>query len=128
MQTTTHQYQPGGLNALLDKLSGAGSSCVLHINAKVESVANLRSRILVWQGGKLAYGGVTIPNAQDFASSLVKRFKPDWADSALGFASKKVNDDSSVQSLLDLLFRLRVLDCSQVQDFLLERTIWTVEQ
>jgi twitching motility two-component system response regulator PilG len=128
MQTTTHQYQSGELNALLDKLSGAGSSCVLNVNAKVESVANVRSRILVLQGGKLAYGGLTIPNAQDLASGLVKRFKPDWADSALGFTAKNASDRESVQSLLDLLFRLRVLNCQQVQDFLLERIIWTLEQ
>jgi CheY-like chemotaxis protein len=128
MQITTHQYNAGGLNSLLEKLSETGASCVLHVNAQVESVANVRSRILVWQGGKLSYGGLTIPNAQDFASSLVKRFKPDWADSALGFTSKNASDIESVQSLLDLLFRLRVLNCQQVQDFLLERIIWTLEQ
>lgn len=128
IQATTQQYQPGGLGSLLDKLSQGGASCVLHVNAQVASSTNLRSRILVWQGGKLAYGGLNIPNARDFTTSLVKKFKPDWADSALGFTSKKATDSDSVQSLLDILFRLRVIDCQQVQDFLLDRIIWTLEQ
>jgi CheY-like chemotaxis protein len=128
MLDTGHQYQPEGLNALLNKLSEEEVSCVMHINAQVDSKVTPRSRILVWQGGKLAYGGLTIPNARDFTSALVKKFKPSWADSTLSSLSKKVADSSSIQPVIDVLLRLRVVNWLQVQEFVRERIIWTLEQ
>jgi CheY-like chemotaxis protein len=128
MQEIENQFQPEDLNGLMDRLSGSGSSCVLHVNAKVGAQGDLRSRVLIWQDGKLVCGGLSVPDARDFAKSLIKRANPKWTDSTLKTLSKKVANGLSMQSLLNLLFRLRVLNWTQLQDFMRERIILTLEQ
>ena len=127
-QAMQHRYQAGGLHALLEQLCESRSSGVLYISAQVGAAQNPRDRVLIWRDGEIVYGGVTVPDAQSLVKTLAKKFKPEWADSALGFTAKKVTDRNSIQEPLGILVKLHVLEWQQVKDYVREHTIWTLEQ
>ncbi|AFY74172.1 response regulator with CheY-like receiver domain and winged-helix DNA-binding domain [Synechococcus sp. PCC 7502] len=122
------QYQAGELNNLLKYLSDSELSGILRINAQIKSGEKPRSRVLIWRDGKIIYGGAKIPDAQAFAKTLVQKYKPNLADTALRFASRNITDHHSVQELLSQLIKINAFKWQQVKDYACKRIIWTLEQ
>lgn len=121
-------YQSGELHTLLEKLSRSKLSGVFYINTQIGSGPNPRSQVLIWRDGKIIYGGLTVPDALTFAKTVVQKFKPELAASALAVATKNVADLTSAQEVLSLLVKFRALQWQQVKDYVRDHIIWTLEQ
>jgi CheY-like chemotaxis protein len=122
------QYQTQQLLTLLEDVTNKGASGILHVNASISPQKPSRNRVLIWQNGKIVYGGTAIPDNLAFAKKLLQQFKPDISESAIQFAQQKTSDRKSIRQLLEMLVKLRILNWEQIETFVCDRVVQTLEQ
>lgn len=68
------QYQAQQLINLLEGLEKQQSSG-MHLTAEISSQPRKKSRVLVWNNGRIVYAGLNVPNKQEFAKMLGQKLK-----------------------------------------------------
>lgn len=100
--------------------------------AYVETLSNAKglrhSRVLVFHHGELTYGGAYLPEPHEFSQKLGQHFKLQIMDAALQLASKKIKNKSSIRQYLDLYIRLDLFSWHDVETFIRNQIILTLEQ
>ena len=75
------------------------------------------------------YGGLNIPNNQEFTKMLGQKLKRgDLIDAAINLAMQKVTDQTSVRELLELLVRMRLFTWEQIESIVHTSVVLTLEQ
>ena len=125
---TQGQYQSQQLINLLETLQSKGISGSLQINAKINPDQKNRTRVLVWQKGKITYGAANLPDNLTFTKKLVQQFKPNMSETALNFVQEKLPNSRSLRAILELLCKVRVLTWEQIESFARTHAAITLEQ
>ena len=123
-----NQYQARGLNNILENLCRSKTSGNLHLEAHIIPNQKTRSRVLIWQDGKIIYGGLNIPSREEFLKQLFQSFKSGWNDTAIKFAKEKATNPKSIRELLEIIVKIRVLNWEQIETFFRNQAILTLEQ
>jgi twitching motility two-component system response regulator PilG len=109
-------------------LQSKGISGSLQINAQINPDQKNRTRVLVWQKGKITYGAANLPDNLTFTKKLVQQFKPSMSETALSFVKEKITDLRSLRAILELLCKVRVLTWEQIESFARTQAAITLEQ
>jgi twitching motility two-component system response regulator PilG len=122
------QYQIPGLNNILEDFHRTKTSGTLHLKAQISSEQKTRSRVLIWQNGKIIYGGSNIPSREEFLKQLFQSFKSGWNDTAIRVAKEKATNPKSIRELLEIIVKIRVLNWEQIETFFRHQAVLTLEQ
>lgn len=120
-------YQAQQLIPILEDLQRRHANGTLYLEAKIDSLRK-KSLVLTLKDGQITYGGLKIPNNQEFAKMLGKKFKRDWIDAAIALATKKATTQTSVRELLELLVRMRMFTWEQIESLVYTQIVLTLEQ
>ena len=124
-----NQYQAQQLNTLLAELNSKQVSGNLFIDAAVRSERPTRSRVLVWQSGRLVYGGQKLPSNQGFAKQLGQKVnRQEWINTAINAAIKKIATPTSIQELLEQLVGMRLFTWEQIDAVVRTEIVTCLEQ
>ncbi len=121
-------YQSNQLIFILDSLFKNNSSGILSLKTQVNSWQNQRSCILILRNGALVYGGIQVPNNQEFCRRLGETLKPDLIKAALSVASEKIGNPESFSELLNSLTRMRVFTWQEVEALMTMKVILILEK
>ena len=123
------QYQAGQLHDLLQDLHSERASSAIYINTIVNSEQKPRSRALVLQNGQIIYGGVKIPdNQQEFARAIGMKCNRKMADTAIKYATQKLNNSSSFRELFAQIVRIRVFKWEEIESIVHAQVVQVLEQ
>jgi CheY-like chemotaxis protein len=122
------QYQAQQFKALLSTIQSKGASGTLHIDATIKSDRPTRSRILVWQKGKITYADSKVPHIPTLAQKLVKQFKPNVSETAIRFVQDKITNPASAREFFVILCKIRVLTWEQIEAFFQTQASIVLEQ
>lgn len=122
------QYQAQQLISLLESIQNKGGSGTFRISATIAPSPSPRTCILVCQGGKITYGGYTLPDLVALAKKLIKKFKPGVSDSAATFARDTAKNPASAREIFGLLCKIRILTWEQIESYLQTQTAIILEQ
>jgi CheY-like chemotaxis protein len=122
------QYRAGQLSDLLEHLQNTDTTGLVHINAIINSEQKLRSRIIVFNQGKIVYGGVKILKNQELARRIGIKLSHDWADVAVGYAAQKLQNPSSFRELLEQIVRIRVFKWEEIETCVHAQVVQVIEQ
>lgn len=127
--STVSQYQAGQLHDLLQDLHRERASSTIYINALVNSEPKPRSRVLVLQNGQIIYGGVKIPdNHQEFARAIGMKCNRKMADTAIKYATQKLNNSSSFRELFEQIVRIRVFKWEEIESIVHAQVVQVLVQ
>lgn len=123
------QYQAGQLNSLLWDLQSECSSSSVFIDINVNPDQKPRSRVLVLKNGKIVYGGSRIPdNNQEFARMIGSKFSSSWADTAIKYTARQLQNPSSFRELLERIVQIRVLKWEDIEITVHAQVVQVLEQ
>lgn len=123
------QYQAQQLPKLLEELQSQQASGTLYLDAEINPQRKKSSRVLVWQDGRIMYGGIKLPNARDFAKMMGQKLKRgDLIDTAINLAMQKATNQTSVRELLELLVKMRLFTWEQIESVVHTQVVLTLEQ
>ena len=124
-----NQYQAQQLITLLEDLQNQRASGTLYLEAEINPNSKKRFRVLVLKNGQITYGGSNIPKSQDFARILGQKFKRGkWIDTAINLAMQRTETQTSTQSFLELLVKMRQFSWEQVETLIHTQVVLTLEQ
>lgn len=123
-----NKYQAKQLAALLEAIKNKQASGVLYLNAEINSLGKQRDRIIVWQEGRIVYGGLNIPDAQSFVKVLEKKLNREWVDSAVAFAMRQPTTQTSIRALLERLVEMQLFTWEQIESVVHTQVVLTLEQ
>jgi CheY-like chemotaxis protein len=123
------QYQAGQLHDLLQDLHSERASSAIYINTIVNSEQKPRSRVLVLKNGQIIYGGVKIPdNQQELARAIGMKCNRKMADTAIKYATQKLNNSSSFRELFEQIVRIRVFKWEEIESIVHAQVVQVLEQ
>jgi twitching motility two-component system response regulator PilG len=122
------QYQAQQLISLLESIQNKGGSGTFRISATIDPSPSPRTCILVCQGGKITYGGYTLPDLVALAKKLIKKFKPGVSDRAATFARDTAKNPASAREIFRLLCKIRILTWEQIEYYVQTQTASILEQ
>ena len=108
-------YRAQQLTPILEDLQRQHASGTLYLEAEINSIRKKISRVLILKDGQITYGGLKIPKNQEFAKMLGQKFKREWIDTAITFATQKTVTQTSIRELLELLVRMRMFTWEQIE-------------
>ena len=121
-------YQSQQLIPILEDLQQQHANGTLYLEAEINSIHKKISRVLILKDGQITYGGLKIPKSQDFAKMLGQKFKREWIDTAITFATQKATTQTSVRELLELMVRMRMFTWEQIETLVHTQVVLTLEQ
>lgn len=122
------QYQNQQLASILEALQSKQVTGILYVDAHINLQAKTKSRVLVLREGRIVYGGTTLPTNQEFAQDLGRKLNHEWTDSAIGVATQKAANTTSVRSLLNLLVKMRLFNWEQIEALMHAQAVLVLEQ
>jgi twitching motility two-component system response regulator PilG len=126
---TISKYQAGQLSNLLGDLQGERASGSVYINITVDSAQRPRSYVLVIKNGEIVYGGLKIPdNNQEFAKMLGIKFGYSWAEAAIRYTARKLNNPSSFRELLERIVGIKVFKWEEIEAAIQAQVVQVLEQ
>ena len=128
---SSKKYEPNELSSILDSLFAENASGVLCLKTQAKSWLNPRSCILILRNGALVYGDLDLtkaPTNQEICHKLGQKLKPELINAALSVASQKINSPTSTRQLIELLCKMKVFTWQQVEAFVSEGVILTLER
>ena len=126
---TISKYQAGQLSNLLGDLQGERASGSVYINITVDSAQRPRSYVLVIKNGEIVYGGSKIPdNNQEFAKMLGIKFGYSWAEAAIRYTARKLNNPSSFRELLERIVGIKVFKWEEIEAAIQAQVVQVLEQ
>lgn len=123
-----NQYQAQQLNTLLEDFQSKRATGILYIEAEIKTKRQKRFRVLVFKGGQITYGGLNVPNNQDFAKMLGQKFNRESIDIAINLAMQKETTRTSVRAFLELLVKMRQFTWEQIETAIHTQVVLTLEQ
>ncbi|BAU63745.1 hypothetical protein STA3757_11120 [Stanieria sp. NIES-3757] len=124
----SYRYETEQLNLLLESIKNEQYTGIISIKTQDRSSQAQKSQVLIWHEGKIVYGGSKVPNNQEFALILGKKFQPNLIDTALKIVLKQIDNSDSVQETINGLVKLKILKWEEVESFVKERVIWLLEE
>jgi len=126
---TISKYQAGQLSNLLGDLQGERASGSVYINITVDSAQRPRSYVLVIKNGEIVYGGLKIPDSnQEFAKMLGIKFGYSWAEAAIRYTARKLNNPSSFRELLERIVGIKVFKWEEIEAAIQAQVVQVLEQ
>ena len=125
---TQNQYQAQQLATLLEALQNKQASGILYLNAEISPERQRRSRVLVWRDGRIVYGGINVPDAPRFVKMLEKKLNREWVDSAVAFAMRQAETQTSIRALLERLVEMQLFTWEQIESVVHTSVVLTLEQ
>lgn len=125
---TQNQYQAQQLATLLEALQNKQASGILYLNAEINPDRQKRSRVLVWRDGRIVYGGINVPDAPRFVKMLEKKLNREWVDSAVAFAMRQAETQTSIRALLVRLVEMQLFTWEQIESVVHTSVVLTLEQ
>ena len=122
------QFRAEQLGSAILELQYSNFCGVAHVETLSHALDLKYSRILVFSNGEITYGGLHLPEPNDISQRLGQHFKLQIMHAALQLASKKVKDQSSIRQYLDLYVRLDLFNWQDVETFMRNQIILTLEQ
>jgi twitching motility two-component system response regulator PilG len=126
------KYQTQQLNVLLETTQRKGASGTFYIKAAIAPDRSPRTRILVWQKGKITYvsSNANLPQFPTLAQKLIKQFKlkTDRGETAINFVTEKVANPTSAREFFENLCKIRVLTWEQIESFCQSQAAIALEQ
>ncbi|KJH71371.1 response regulator [Aliterella atlantica] len=122
------EYQARQLASIIEELQSKQTTGILYVDTNINLQPKKRSRVLVLRQGQIVYGGTTLPNNQEFAQELGRKLNHEWTDSAIGLATQKAANSTSLRSLLDLLVKMRLFNWEQIQALMHAQAVLALEQ
>ncbi|MEM9265462.1 MAG: response regulator [Cyanobacteria bacterium P01_F01_bin.13] len=123
LQFKAEQFDSAILDLQHNQFSG-----VAYVDSLSNAAGLRHSRVLVFHNGELTYGGTSLPEPQELSKKLGQYFKLQVMDAALQLASKKISNSSSIRQYLDLYVRLDLFSWPDVETFMRNQVILTLEQ
>ncbi len=124
----SNQYRAEELTKLLKSLQNQQISGTLYLDGQINAGQKQRSRVLVWKNGEIIYGGLNIPNNEEFAQRLGQKYRSGMMDAAISLAKQKAIGKTSIRELLELLIKMRVLSWEQIETVVHNQVVLTLEQ
>ena len=121
-------YQSNQLISILDSLFKQNSSGVLSLKTQAKILPQQRSGLLVLRKGALVYGGIQVPNAQEFCRWLGETLKPNLITAALAVAVDRAKNSNDPVELLEMLIRMKVFTWQEVETFINTKTLLIIEK
>ncbi len=112
---------------LLDVLQNKQSTGTLYLELD-STCTQQKSHVLAWKNGQIVYGGLTLPNAQEFVKILERKLRREWVNTAVSVAMTQLGDRDSIRVLLERLVEMRLLRWEQVEALVYAQIILTLEQ
>ena len=125
---TSTFYQEQQLATILESLKTNLTSGIIYIDADVSTQNKKRSRVLVLHNGDIVYGDIVLPTNREFAQILGQKLNREWSESAIALATQKAASKTSIQSLLELLIKMRLFTWEQVEAFVHTQVVLILEQ
>lgn len=122
------QYQERQLINLLEDLKKQQSSESLYLNAEINSQQRKKSRVLVWNNGRIVYAGLNVPNKQEFAKMLGQKLKRESIDIAINVAMQRATARTSIRVFLEFFVRMRLFTWEQIEALVHTQVVLTLEQ
>ena len=123
------QYQAQQLPKLLEELQSQEASGTLYLDAEISHKRKKKSHVLTFKNGRITYGGLNIPNNQDFAKMLAQKLnREDLIDTVFNLAMQKATNQISVRELLELLVKMRLFTWEQIESVVHTQVVLTLEQ
>ncbi len=123
-----NQYKAQQLTNVLSELQSNQVNGALYLKSEINSEGKKRFRVLVWKNGRIVYGGLNVPNNQDFAKMLGQKLNRSWIDTAIKVAIEKATNKTSLRELLQLLVSMRLFTWEQIETVVHAQIVSTVEQ
>ena len=114
-------------NAILD-LQHSNFCGVAYVETLSNALELQRPRVLLFLNGEITYGGLYLPDPRGLSQALGQHFNLQIMDAALQLASKKIKDQSSIRQHLDLYVRLELLSWQDIETFIRNQIVLTLEQ
>ncbi len=122
-----HQFKSKQLSILLKNFIIKKPRGTLKIVPKVNDKSTERPYTLVFNNGGITYGGMNIPQRDEFAKILVQKVNPKISPVAVKVATKKATDPTSVRQVLNYLVHIRMLTWEQVETCIREQILRVLE-
>jgi CheY-like chemotaxis protein len=123
------QYQAGQLHDLLQDLNSECANNAIYINTIVNSEQKPRSHVLIFKNGQITYAGVKIPdNKQEFAKIIGMKCNRKMADTAIKYATQKLNNPLSFRELFEQIVRIRVFKWEEIESIIHAQVVQVLEQ
>lgn len=126
---TLTSYQSQQLIEVLETLQSKQASGTLYINTQINSGQNKkRSRVLVWQEGRITYSGISVPDTQSLVKMLQQKLNREWVDSAVNFAMRQATNQTSIRAFLERLVNMQLFTWEQIETVFRHQIVVTLEQ
>jgi twitching motility two-component system response regulator PilG len=124
----SYQYEPQQLDLKLESIKNEEYSGIIKLETQDQSGQVQKSRVLIWHKGNIVYGGSKVPDNQEFALILGKKFQPNLINTGIKVVLKQIDNSNSVQETINGLVKLRILKWEEIESFVQERVIWLLEE
>jgi len=123
------QYQAGQLPSLLWDLQCKRVSDAIYIDTTVNPAQKPRSCVLVLKNGEIVYGGLRIPdNNQEFVRMIGSKLNHSFIETAIKYATPKLQNPSSFRELLERLVRIRAFKWEEIETVVQAEVVYMLEQ
>lgn len=123
------QYQAGQLPNLLWDLQCKRVSDTIYIDTTVNPTQKPRSCVLVLKNGEIVYGGLRIPdNNQEFVRLIGIKLKHSFVETAIKYATPKLQNPSSFRELLERIVRIRAFKWEEIETVVHAEVVYMLEQ
>ncbi len=109
----------------LEKSSFGGSA---KLTIETSSTSKIVVRTLVFRNGRLVFSSSQPVSPQELAKKIGDHFNISIINTALKTAETKITDPDSFQELFEFLNRMKVITNEQVEDFLYQELLLSLEQ
>lgn len=123
-----HQYKAQQLITLLEVLESKKVSGTLYLEAEIGTKAQKKAHVLVWQNGRIVFGGSKIPDSESFIKMLQQKLQREWVNTAVSVAVRQTANQASLQSLLERLVEMQLFTKEQIETVVHNQIILTLEQ
>ncbi len=121
------RYQAQQLHTILKALQSKEVSGTLYLDAELNLERKQRSRVLVWQDGRIVYGGIKVPDAQSCFKMLEQKLNQEGVASAVSLAMQQ-EKMTSTGALLEQLVEMQLLTWEQIETVVYTQIVLTLEQ
>ncbi|MGK7939795.1 MAG: PleD family two-component system response regulator [Crocosphaera sp.] len=99
----------------------------LKIIPNINNKSTQQSYTLVFNNGKITYGGMNIPQRDELVKMLIEKVNPKISPVAIKVATKKATDPTSVRQVLNHLVRIRLLSLEEVERYIRGQVLQILE-
>ncbi len=122
------QFESGQLHGIIAELLAEKTSAAIYLDVYPYPGSEPRSRVMMMQQGAVTYAGLTLSSPEDLSRAVGQKLRIQVMDSAIQLAAKKVRNTASLQQFFDLFIRLELFSWQDVENYIHNDIILTLEQ